>query len=43
MQTREETNTEAFLLNTPLAGPQDVEHVERNTNADVAYLLRPPR
>jgi hypothetical protein len=40
MQTREETNTEASLLNR---AAHDVEHVETNTNADVAYLFRPPR
>src|SRR5262252_3509743 len=39
MQTREEQNTEASLPNTPRRSQRDVEHVERNTNADVAYLL----
>jgi hypothetical protein len=28
------------LLNTPLVAAHDVEHVERNTDADVAYLFR---
>jgi hypothetical protein len=34
----------ASLLNTPLAvALTDVEHVERNPNADVAYLFRAAR
>jgi len=36
MQTREETSTEASLLNTPLAIAHDTEQIERNINADVA-------
>src|SRR5262249_31824321 len=39
MLTREEKNTEASLLNTPRRSRRDVEHVERNANADVVYLL----
>jgi hypothetical protein len=39
MQTREEKNTEVSLLNTPRRSRHDVEHVKRNTNADVGYLL----
>jgi hypothetical protein len=39
MQTREEKSTEASLLNTPHRSRRDVEHVKRNTNADVAFLL----
>jgi hypothetical protein len=43
MQTREETNTEASLLNTPLAVPLSTLSTSKNTNADVAYLFRLPR
>jgi len=39
MQTREETNTEASLLNTPLALPLTTLSTS-NANADVAYLFR---
>jgi hypothetical protein len=42
--TGEETNTEASLLkHAARRAAHDVEHVERNPNADVAYLFRPPR
>jgi hypothetical protein len=42
MQTREQTNTEASLLNTPLAVPLTTLNTS-NVNADIAYLFRPPR
>jgi hypothetical protein len=34
---------EASLLNTPCRSRRDIEHIERNTSANVAYLLREAR
>ena len=42
VQIREETNTEASLLNTPLAVSFTTLSTS-NINADVAYLFRPAR
>jgi hypothetical protein len=43
-QTREEENTGGVPAeHAARRAAHDVEHVERNTNADVAYLFRPPR
>ena len=37
MQTREETGTEVTAEHAARRAAHDVEHVERNTNADVAH------